>query len=111
PRPDELALWATYTPYIALPTIFTSISTRTDSDYGLDLRTVGIPMLGTPPEITIITWGVPAEPRHDDLRWPPGLATTWEYTLGCFQELGSPVDEILNDEFPYVKCPGQKTWG
>ena len=112
PRPDQLALWGTYTPFIALPSIYTAISSRTESDYGLEFDTFGIPGIGTPPEFNILLWGVPASPTHDELRFPREptnkLNDSFFFTVGCFQDQGSPLPELMNNEYPALKCPREE---
>jgi hypothetical protein len=109
PPPDELALWGTFTPFVPLPAIFTAISARTDSDYGLDLRTFGIPSTpASPPRFAIVTWGVPAEPKYDQLRYPATLAETeqtFHYSVDCSSTLPNPFADLLaslikNRDFP-----------
>jgi hypothetical protein len=108
PRPGQLALQGTFTPFVSLPVIFTSFEARTEGDYGLEVKTYGIPDAATPNEVTQIFWGVPADDRHDVLRWPQTAVSTFAYTAGCDPELGSPLPQLLASEFPDV-CAVQLT--
>ena len=68
PTPDQAGLVGFKTPFIDTP-VFTEITARTDSDYGLVAITKGItrvlPIKGAGQEI----WGVPADPSHDAERY------------------------------------------
>jgi hypothetical protein len=99
PRPGQLALLATLAPLLQSP-IYTVVSARTESDYGLEFNTSGIPRLIPPNEITQFTWGVPADPVHSPLRWPtlsPGKSAS------CFGG-GSPLPEMSENKFPFEDC-------
>jgi hypothetical protein len=69
PTPSQPGLLAFIAPIIDVP-IYIEIGARTEGDYGLETRTFGIPRSGPPSEVTVITWGVPASPEHDALRFP-----------------------------------------
>lgn len=67
-RPDQAGLVAFSAALLGFP-VFLEISGRTDSDYGLDV-------ISTPefqplplPELHGALWGVPANPKHDNLRF------------------------------------------
>ena len=75
--------------------IYTIVSARTESDYGLESRPSGSPRLIPPNEITQITWGVPADPIHDDLRW---LTDRRSKPASCGS--GNPLAELLENVFP-----------
>jgi hypothetical protein len=110
PHPDQLALWATYTPFIPLPSIFVAIAARTEADYGLELRTFGIPSQPVAPEeFAIVTWGVPADPAHDPLRFPPDLAKTFYYSVGCNPMPGGPLASVVENFFP-AECNLHEPW-
>jgi hypothetical protein len=100
PRPGQLALLATLAPIAATP-IYTVASARTESDYGLEFKTFGLPRLVPPNEITQFTWGVPAEHRHDDLRWQ---TEGTEKSAACFD--GNPLAALVEDRFPNEMCGG-----
>ena len=76
----------------AIP-IYISFNARTGSDYGLDVKTLGIshalPLLFYAP----IFWGVPGDPVNDVLRFPPNE--------GGFQEIpcgGNPVAVLASKD-------------
>src|SRR5262249_51459236 len=60
-------------PPLGVPT-FIDIGGRTESDYGLDSTAVGINHLLAINTIELTLWGVPAEPRHDALRYKTPLS-------------------------------------
>ncbi len=68
PTPDQAGLVGFKTPFIDTP-VFTEITARTESDYGLVATTMGItrvlPLGGAGQKI----WGVPADPSHDGERY------------------------------------------
>jgi hypothetical protein len=97
-RPGQLALLATLAPLLQTP-IYTVVSARTESDYGLEFKTFGIPRLVPPNEITQFTWGVPADPSHDDLRW---ATDAFSKSASCYE--GDPLPALRNDEFPDELC-------
>lgn len=69
PPPDIPGLTAFKLPLFDVPT-FTQLTARTDSDYGLDAKTLSI-FHGTYLPLFAfkeILWGVPADPRHNSLR-------------------------------------------
>jgi hypothetical protein len=72
PKPGQAGLLAFPTPAFGPKPIFIEITARTEGDYGLETKTVGIPRLVSPRVVTIVTWGVPASPEHDPLRFPFG---------------------------------------
>jgi hypothetical protein len=72
PRSDQAALLATETPLIGARPIYTSFTVRTDSDFGLESKSFGIPRVISIETINFLFWGVPGDPSHDALRFPPG---------------------------------------
>jgi hypothetical protein len=98
PKPGELALLATPAPLIQTP-IYTTISSRTESDYGLEFKTFGLPKLVPPNEITQITWGVPADHIHDLQRWN---RESQSKSASCYE--GSPLPALFANEWPEEVC-------
>ncbi len=103
PPPGDVALLgfkATYN----LP-VFTVISARTESDYGVDATVENIihffPLLSVKQDL----WGVPADPSHDDLRF--GLGQHAEISGGFATEIcdasGNPSTNDPSTMFVY--CP------
>jgi len=98
-RPGQLALFATVAPLVQTP-IYTVISARTESDYGLEFKTFGVPRLIPPNEITQFTWGVPASDIHDQMRWTTNSPSK---SASCFGG-GNPLPALFENKFPADKC-------
>ena len=95
-RPGKLALLATVAPVVQTP-IYTEIFSRTESDYGLEFHTFGIPSILPPSQLTQINWGVPADPIHETLRFPYESGKT----ILCSADAGTePIPELFAGEFP-----------
>jgi hypothetical protein len=67
PDPDQAGFFGFFAPLAESP-IYTEVSARTGTDYGLDLTTVGIEHIIPPREIGYELWGVPADPSHNAAR-------------------------------------------
>ncbi len=87
PHPDEPALTAFWVPLVASP-VFITLGSRTDSDYGLYSESSPIyhplALRGT----SILLWGVPADPIHDEARFIPplkGFASCGTFALDLFE--------------------------
>ena len=94
-REDELALLATVAPLSTTP-IYTSVTSRTESDYGLEFKTFGIPSILPPNLISSLFWGVPAAPIHDRFRFPfEGSKQTT-----CGGRGANPMPKLLLDLTP-----------
>ena len=93
--PGQLALLASLLPLVQKP-IAIAISDRTESDYGLEFKTFGITNLVPPDYIVQQTWGVPADPIHDSLRFPYGASQ-----LFCDKD---PIADVLANRAPTGKC-------
>jgi hypothetical protein len=91
----KLAQLAALQPLVAKP-ISIGIADRTESDYGLEFKTIGISNLIPPEYVVQQNWGVPADPVHDSLRFPYG-----ETQLSCDK---NPIAEVFANEFPIGKC-------
>ena len=68
PSPDQAGFFGFFAPLAETP-IFTVVSARTGSDYGLNLTTAGIEHIIAPSEIGFKLWGVPAESSHNPERY------------------------------------------
>jgi hypothetical protein len=71
PSPEEPALLGFKTGFANAP-IFEVVSARTGTDYGLDVETTSIEHFYPLTSFHQLTWGIPASPLHDDLRFPFG---------------------------------------
>ena len=83
-NPDQAGLLAFTTPLIAAP-VFIELTSRTNSDYGLDAVSTPQIKLGINSLETNL-WGVPADPKHDLHRFKvplTGLAACFNYQNGC----------------------------
>ncbi len=100
PAPGQLALLASPLPLIAFYSSNTIVSARTESDYGLEFKTVGIPVLLKLREVVQITWGVPADPIHDPLRFPLNVSKS----VGCSDGDRNPLPELIANEYPTLDC-------
>jgi hypothetical protein len=95
-REGKLALLATVAPIVRTP-IYTEVFSRTESDYGLEFHTFGIPTILPPSQLTQFNWGVPADPIHDALRFP--FKST--KTQLCSENAGTePIPELFANEYP-----------
>ncbi|HXR29651.1 MAG TPA: hypothetical protein VN752_00750 [Solirubrobacterales bacterium] len=115
PKGGQAALLAFPAPVpsntLSLP-VFISFTARTESDYGLETKTLGIPRrVGAfpvaPRRVEFIFWGVPADPSHDALRMPPegfegeSEGDGWPLYL-CRDQDALPA--LLAGRFPYPDC-------
>jgi hypothetical protein len=71
PPPDQPALLGFKSGEEDSPT-FEDVSARTDSDYGLDVKVTSIEHFFPLAAVRQVTWGVPAAPVHDFLRFALG---------------------------------------
>ena len=105
--PEQAGLLGFTVPLIAAPT-FLELSSRTDSDYGLD--TVSTPQikLGVNSLETNL-WGVPASPIHNKHRFIApltGLAACTDYQNGCSGPPFAPTFAKSNiPEKPFLQNP------
>jgi hypothetical protein len=81
PHPGEAGLIGFFTP-IGTP-IFTELSARTGSDYGLIATTTDIEHIFPPYGVSEYLWGVPADSSHDVLRFPAGEGVSANLQFGC----------------------------
>jgi hypothetical protein len=102
PHPGEAGLVAFNAPTAP---IYTALSARTGSDYGLRAETKGLErgFPGPPFAITTYLWGVPADPVHDVLRFgESGQGAVQECILG----IGDPRPYFEKGELPPPsQCP------
>ncbi len=114
PPPDQPALLGFKSGVLNTPT-FEDVSTRTGGDYGLDIASTAInhfaPLVG----LQQITWGIPAAPVHDALRFGFGQAPAIQPGLGAHQHSflcdknGNPSTANLATDYqlcPYGTFPG-----
>ncbi len=94
PQPDQAGLlaWKAYS--YAFP-IFTVISARTGSDYGLNAEVKGITAFFGLGMYRQVLWGVPASPAHDNQRYKKG---------GAFGALSGTVSANV-PEAPFLSNP------
>jgi hypothetical protein len=103
-REDQLALLAIVAPISETP-IYIDITSRTESDYGLEFKTFGIPSILPPNMISTIFWGVPGDPAHDPFRVPfegigaPGTPLKSK-TFACGNDGVNPIAKLLADQTP-----------
>jgi hypothetical protein len=71
---------------------YMTVDARTDSDYGLDIATVGIQHLVPLDFYAPIFWGVPGDHFHDNLRFLPK-----EQLMFCF---GNPLAQVSEGKLP-----------
>jgi hypothetical protein len=105
PREDQLALLAAVAPESETP-IYTDVTSRTESDYGLEFKTFGIPSILPPNLIATIFWGVPGDSVHDAFRVPfegisphPGTPLKLK-TFECGNDGVNPTQKLLEDKTP-----------
>jgi hypothetical protein len=91
PPPSEPGLLGWKTAVFDTPT-FEVISARTGGDYGLDVETTSIEHFAPLTYFFQVTWGVPASPIHEGLRFGLG-----ESPLGLTTVFGGPVESPLCD--------------
>jgi len=100
----QLALLASPAPITPKVSIYTSVTSRTDSDYGLEFRSFGVPRILPVDTITQIFWGVPAASLHDPLRFP---FDTFK-SVGCINGDTNPLPSLIASKFPSEQCTGQE---
>ncbi len=114
PPPDQPALLGFKSGFLNTPT-FENVSTRTDSDYGLDIAAFGINHFAPFVGFQQITWGIPAAPVHDALRFGFGQVPATQPGLGAHQHPflcdkdGNPSTANLATDYqlcPYGSFPG-----
>jgi hypothetical protein len=104
---DEAARLAFVAPTVNVP-ISVPISVRSGSDYGLRLNVQGIPQSVPLAKTVFEVWGFPADPAHDEARFPvgkPGSPSTCPgiATAGCVKApFPSAGGTLLN---PYLSNP------
>jgi hypothetical protein len=98
PQPGQPGLTAWKAGLVAIP-IYTVISARTGSDFGLNAETRGItPYLGLQ-WFTQEMWGVPASPAHDKDRFKEGGG------VGVFDPNKGPPEDSNEPERPVFSMP------
>jgi hypothetical protein len=107
----QLGLLAAPAPIVSAIPVFTAVESRTESDYGLEFKTFGFPKFGPLNGVAQFVWGVPADPSHDDLRWPfgglgPEAPVSSPHTISCFFGDRNPIPELTNSDYPAEDCLG-----
>jgi hypothetical protein len=98
PQPGQAGLLAWKTGIVAIP-IYTVISGRTGSDYGLTSYTRGITSYIGLTWFEQIMWGVPASPEHDKDRFKEGGG------VGVFDPTHGPPEVSNEPERPFFSMP------
>jgi hypothetical protein len=103
PHPDEASLTAFWVPLVAAP-VFVSLSSRTESDYGLDAESSPIFHAIAFPSLGIKLWGVPADAIHDSERFIPPLKgfAACGSIFGCEEVTGAAANI---PPVPYLQAP------
>ncbi len=104
PRPQEPGLLGFVVPIVNGPS-FITISSRTDSDYGLDVESTGFHHLLPPDTANVTLWGVPAADQNDDLRLPFGFGSGGELCTGEPEEPCEPPTPSDAPETPFLQNP------
>ena len=102
PHADEAGLVGFYIPGAETP-LYTVLHARTGSDYGLDATSSAVYHLLPISNIEVHLWGVPADPSHDNNRFPQGKTEGVEckpYPGGCFGSVAS-----TSPPAPYLQSP------
>jgi hypothetical protein len=76
PTPNELARFAFPVPLSGSNAVSIGVNARTESDYGLEFHTFGIPRLLPSSGFTQFVWGVPGSPVNDQMRFALGANKT-----------------------------------
>jgi hypothetical protein len=110
PRPDQVALVGFGIPIFRTP-VYTGFTARTESDFGLEALSYGVPTFFPPSRVTLFIWGVPANQIHDTLRVP---YYNWGVPQKFFEVLSRGVNGCSNNdprpaleryEYPTEECP------
>ena len=96
PQPGQPGLTAWKAQLVGIP-IYTVLSARTDSDFGLNAETRGITSYLGLKTFEQVNWGVPASPIHDNERFKEGGS------LSAF--LGLPPEKSTEPEQPLLSMP------
>lgn len=93
PRSDQAGLLAIETPFRGADPIYTSFTVRTEGDYGLEAKTFSITRIVELNDVDYIFWGVPGDPVHDALRFPPD-GYFFKATNQKSKQFGCPVSSL-----------------
>ena len=93
PPPSEPGLLGFKSPLLDTPT-FEDVSARTATDYGLDVDVTSIEHFFPLERFGQVTWGVPAAPIHDDLRFPFGVTAASTPRLCNGSEERAPTSAV-----------------
>jgi len=102
PKPGQAGLIAWIVPFFSTP-IYTVLTARTGSDYGLDADTEGVEQAFALANIQLELWGVPADPSHNSERGGPSNSPPNPYlqnptTCGAGLETTVSVLAYTNEE-------------
>jgi hypothetical protein len=93
-NPNELARLAFNVPLSGSNSINISVQVRTESDYGLEFHTFGIPRILPTAGFTQFNWGIPGDERNDGMRF--GLNA--EKSGGCgFAGMTDIIEAMLKE--------------
>jgi hypothetical protein len=93
PQAEQAGLFQFALPVLTFPVPqYISVSGRTGTDYGLDIKNEGISHTVPPEYLATVFWGVPGLPEHDPVRFKPS-----ETQLLCNN---NPLDQLLEDVVP-----------
>lgn len=81
PQEDQAGVFLFLSPIGGAAPIYMVFNARTESDFGLNVETIGINHAISFDYIAPIIWGVPADPSHDQLRFAPP-----ERRIDCFSD-------------------------
>jgi hypothetical protein len=94
PSPREVARLAFPVPLSASNSVNIGVQVRTESDYGLEFHTFGIPRILPSAGFTQLNWGVPGDPANDEARFALG----GEKSGGCsFPGMKDIIEAMLAD--------------
>ena len=94
PHPEQAGLLGFIIPLLNVP-VFIEISSRTDSDYGLE-STVGpiYHLLVIEPPIDVTLWGVPADPKNDYARFQTPIGFCFPGSCPTGAQLQRPAQAV-----------------
>ena len=86
PQDDQAGVFLFLSPIGGAAPIYMTFNARTESDFGLNVETIGINHAISFDYVAPIIWGIPADPSHDQLRFQPP-----ERRIDC---LSDPIAEL-----------------
>jgi hypothetical protein len=98
---SQAALFGFVLPFgVAIPQ-YIEVNARTGSDYGLDIKTIGLSHLLPVNGFSNVFWGVPGQQSHNFLRWPK-VASAFQTFFICSI---NPVPFLAEDKLPSGCAP------